>query len=42
LTEILRIVLPAEFSNARYLLFGLLIVLMMRWRPAGLLPVERE
>ncbi len=42
LTEILRIVLPAEFSSARYLIFGLLIVVMMRWRPAGLLPVERE
>ena len=42
LTEILRIILPAEFISARYLLFGLLIVLMMRWRPAGLLPVERE
>ena len=42
LTEVLRIVLPAELSNARYLLFGLIIVCMMRWRPAGLLPVEKE
>ncbi len=42
LTEVLRIILPSEFSSARYLLFGLLIVVMMRWRPAGLLPVERE
>jgi len=42
LTEILRIVLPSEFSNARYLIFGLLIVVMMRWRPAGLLPVEKD
>ncbi len=42
LTEILRIVLPPEFSNARYLVFGLLIVVMMRWRPAGLLPVEKD
>ena len=42
LTEILRIVLPAELSNTRYLLFGLLIVCMMRWRPAGLLPVQKE
>ena len=42
LTEVLRIVLPAELSNARYLLFGLLIVCMMRWRPAGLLPVQKE
>ena len=42
LTEVLRIILPAELSNARYLLFGLLIVVMMRWRPSGLLPVERE
>ncbi len=42
LTEILRIVLPSEFSNARYLIFGLLIVVMMRWRPAGLLPLEKD
>lgn len=42
LTEILRIALPSELSSARYLLFGLLIVVMMRWRPAGLLPVEKE
>ncbi len=42
LTEVLRIVLPPEFSGARYLIFGLLIVIMMRWRPAGLLPVEKD
>ena len=42
LTEILRIVLPPEFSSARYLIFGLLIVVMMRWRPAGLLPLEKD
>jgi branched-chain amino acid transport system permease protein len=42
LTEILRIVLPSEFSSARYLIFGLLIVVMMRWRPAGLLPLEKD
>ena len=42
LTEVLRIVLPAELSNARYLFFGLIIVCMMRWRPAGLLPVQKE
>ncbi|HDS16910.1 MAG TPA: branched-chain amino acid ABC transporter permease [Proteobacteria bacterium] len=42
LTEILRIVLPAEMSQARYLCFGLIIVVMMRRRPAGLLPLEKE
>lgn len=45
MTEILRIVLPHINENlfsARYLLYGILLVIMMRWRPAGLLPFERD
>lgn len=38
LTEILRIVLPQELFSARYLIYGGVLVLMMRWRPDGLLP----
>ena len=30
-----------EFSDYRMLLFGLVMVLMMIWRPQGLLPVRR-
>ncbi|MBW1924019.1 MAG: branched-chain amino acid ABC transporter permease [Deltaproteobacteria bacterium] len=41
LTEILRAVLPQELFSARYLIYGLTLVLMMRWRPAGLIPFER-
>jgi branched-chain amino acid transport system permease protein len=41
LTEILRAILPQGLFNARYLIYGLILVLMMRWRPAGLVPFER-
>jgi hypothetical protein len=27
--------------SARYLIYGLILVLMMRWRPAGLIPFDR-
>ena len=33
--------LAREFSEYRMLLFGLLMVLMMRWRPQGLVPMKR-
>ncbi|WP_428036504.1 high-affinity branched-chain amino acid ABC transporter permease LivM [Amphritea sp.] len=33
--------LAREFSEYRMLLFGLLMVVMMRWRPEGLVPMKR-
>lgn len=33
--------LAREFSEYRMLLFGLLMVIMMRWRPQGLVPMKR-
>ncbi|MCJ7810065.1 MAG: branched-chain amino acid ABC transporter permease [Desulfobulbaceae bacterium] len=42
LSEILRIVLPQELFNARYLVYGFILVLMMRLRPEGLIPFERS
>ncbi len=42
MTEILRNILPQEFVQARYLIFGALLVIMMRFRPNGLLPFSRE
>lgn len=33
--------LAREFSEYRMLMFGLLMVLMMRWRPQGLVPMKR-
>jgi|SaaInl7_200m_RNA_FD_contig_81_594282_length_3357_multi_11_in_0_out_0_3 branched-chain amino acid transport system permease protein len=42
LSEILRVVLPQQLFSGRYLIYGLLLVLMMRWRPAGLLPFIRD
>jgi len=33
--------LAREFSEYRMLLFGLLMVIMMRWRPEGLVPMKR-
>jgi len=42
LSEILRSVLPQELFHARYLFFGALLVVMMRLRPAGILPFERD
>lgn len=41
LTEVLRIILPQELFSGRYLIYGLVLVLMMRWRPDGLLPFVR-
>ncbi|UCG13833.1 MAG: branched-chain amino acid ABC transporter permease [Deltaproteobacteria bacterium] len=41
LAEILRAILPQGMFSARYLIYGLILVLMMRWRPAGLIPFER-
>ncbi|WP_238990279.1 high-affinity branched-chain amino acid ABC transporter permease LivM [Lautropia dentalis] len=44
LAAIILTVLPEmarEFSDYRMLLFGLVMVLMMIWRPQGLLPVRR-
>lgn len=44
LAAIVMTILPElarEFSEYRMLLFGLLMVLMMRWRPQGLIPMKR-
>ena len=41
LSEVLRAVLPQGLFGARYLIYGLVLVLMMRWRPEGLIPFER-
>jgi branched-chain amino acid transport system permease protein len=41
LSEILRAMLPQAMFSARYLIYGLILVLMMRWRPAGLIPFDR-
>lgn len=42
LSEILRAILPQGMFNARYLIYGLILVLMMRWRPTGLIPFDRD
>jgi branched-chain amino acid transport system permease protein len=41
LSEVLRIILPQSLFSARYLIYGLILVLMMRWRPQGLIPFEK-
>ncbi|MFP5340153.1 MAG: high-affinity branched-chain amino acid ABC transporter permease LivM, partial [Gammaproteobacteria bacterium] len=44
LAAIVMILLPElmrEFSEYRMLMFGALMVLMMIWRPQGLLPMQR-
>jgi ABC-type branched-subunit amino acid transport system permease subunit len=41
LSEILRAALPQAMFSARYLIYGLILVLMMRWRPAGIVPFDR-
>lgn len=44
LAAIIMTILPElarEFSEYRMLLFGLLMVVMMRWRPEGILPMKR-
>ncbi|MEJ2588636.1 MAG: branched-chain amino acid ABC transporter permease [Deltaproteobacteria bacterium] len=40
LTEVLRAVLPQSLFSARFLIYGVILVLMMRWRPEGLIPFE--
>ncbi|MFT2675612.1 high-affinity branched-chain amino acid ABC transporter permease LivM, partial [Escherichia coli] len=45
IAAILLTVLPElarEFSEYRMLIFGLVMVLMMIWRPQGLLPMRRH
>src|SRR5574344_2563392 len=45
LAAIVLTVLPAlarEFSEYRMLIFGLVMILMMIWRPQGLLPMQRN
>lgn len=42
LSEILRIILPSEFFNARFLIYGLVLVIMMRRRPDGIIPFVRN
>jgi branched-chain amino acid transport system permease protein len=44
LAAIVMILLPEmmrEFSEYRMLMFGAMMVLMMIWRPQGLLPMQR-
>ncbi|KEA64629.1 Branched-chain amino acid transport system permease protein LivM [Marinobacterium lacunae] len=44
LAAIVMTILPElarEFSDYRMLMFGLLMVVMMRWRPEGLVPMKR-
>jgi len=44
LAAIIMTILPEmarEFDEYRMLLFGLMMVLMMIWRPQGLLPMSR-
>lgn len=41
LSEILRSTLPSRFVDARYLIFGAILVLMMRFRPEGLIGSQR-
>ena len=38
LGEVLRpgIIFPSQFGNARYLIFGIILILLMRFRPGGL------
>jgi branched-chain amino acid transport system permease protein len=40
--EILRDVLGSTFANARYLLFGLSLILMAIYRPQGIWPSRRR
>jgi len=42
ITEVLRNVLPQQFVEARYLIFGVLLVIMMRFRPNGLIPFSKR
>lgn len=40
LSELLRVLLPPALVSGRYLLYGLILVIMMRYRPEGLFPVQ--
>ncbi len=40
LTEVLRTILPQSMFSARYLIYGFLLVIMMRLRPEGLIPFQ--
>jgi branched-chain amino acid transport system permease protein len=42
ITEVLRNVLPQELVQTRYLIFGILLVLMMRFKPNGLIPFTKR
>lgn len=42
ITEVLRNVLPQDLVQARYLIFGLLLVIMMRFRPNGIIPFTKR
>ncbi len=42
ITEVLRNILPQQFVEARYLIFGVLLVIMMRFRPNGLIPFTKR
>ncbi|MBU2513895.1 branched-chain amino acid ABC transporter permease [bacterium] len=42
MSEILRMILPGELFNARFLIYGAVLVVMMRLRPAGILPFIRD
>lgn len=42
LSEILRVVLPNELFNARFLIYGAVLVIMMRLKPDGILPFVRH
>ena len=41
-SEVLRLLLPIQFSSLRYLVFGALTILVMRCCPAGLFSVKRQ
>lgn len=38
LGEVLRWVLPDQIGDARYLIFGIILIVLMRFRPDGLIP----
>ncbi|MBF0102410.1 MAG: branched-chain amino acid ABC transporter permease [Desulfobacterales bacterium] len=40
LSEVLRIILPQYLMNSRYLIYGIILVIMMRLRPDGLIPFQ--
>lgn len=42
LSEILRAVLPSSMMGARYLFFGLILIVIMRYKPDGLVPIGKS